>query len=77
MHPRPVDADGLRVEHGVAGAAPADLDVVAGLQLHEGVEGDLGVNSIEILHFGCKTGQQTGPCSGPNSVLEHSKFRHV
>ena len=57
MHPRPVDADGLRVEHRVAGAAPADLDVVAGLQLHEGVEGDLvqsghGVHSRGDLRNG-------------------------
>ena len=40
-------------------------------------EGSLGVNSIDILNFGRKTGLKTGPCSGPNSVLGHSKFRHV
>ena len=33
----------------------------------------LGVNSIDIMNFGHKT----GPHSGPNSVLVHYKFRYV
>ena len=33
----------------------------------------LGVNSIDIMNFGHETGQS----SGPNSVLGHSKLRHV
>ena len=39
--------------------------------------GVLGSNSIDILNFRRKTGLKTGPCSRPNSVLEHYKFRHV
>ena len=34
----------------------------------------LGCNSIGTLNFGRKIGRQTGPHSGPNSVLEHYKF---
>ena len=36
-----------------------------------------GVNSIGFLNFGQKTGHETGPSSGPHSVLGHSKFRYV
>ena len=44
--------------------------------VHEvGGQGGLGCNSIEILKR--TTGCKTGPISGPNSVLEHSKFRRV
>ena len=35
-----------------------------------------GVNSIDIKNFGHKTGRETGPHSGPTSVLGgHFKFR--
>ena len=36
-----------------------------------------GVNSIDIINFGHEIGHKTGPCSGPNSVLGHYKFRCV
>ena len=38
---------------------------------------DLGCNSIDILNFVLQTGRETGPSSGPHSVLGHSEFRHV
>ena len=39
--------------------------------------GAQGCNSKDTLNFGHKTWRQTGPHSGPNSVLGHYKFRHV
>ena len=36
-----------------------------------------GCNSIDIMNFGHKTGNETGPSSGPNSVLGHYKFRYA
>ena len=35
------------------------------------VERELGVNSIDIMNLG----HETGPSSGPNSVLGHYKFK--
>ena len=38
----------------------------------------LGVNSIVFyMNFGHKTGYETGPSAGPNSVLGHYKFKYV
>ena len=67
---------GLRVARKMHGRHP--------LFVHELEQADqrvsmlvLGVNSIDILNFGRKTGHKIGPGSGPNSVLGHYKFRHL
>ena len=62
----------------LAVAAPrrVELDHPDALAVHHAVlevVGVLGANSIDTLNFRHKT----GPHSGPNSVLGHSKFRHV
>ena len=36
-----------------------------------------GVQSNRYFDFWAQTGRKTGSSSGPNSVLEHYKFRHV
>ena len=63
----------------LAVAAPrrVELDHPDALAVHHAVLEVVGVlqgaNSIDILNFRHKT----VPHSGPNSVLGHSKFRHV